>query len=356
VAEDERRPSIVSDGLVALGQRPDAMFILSTPVVYRYADPVRGDVRRPLAVVPAVSVTLDRSIEYAPANQPLDRVVRVTLRPGSGLERDVRVSLELPQGLAADSAARDVHLPAACPLSTQCPVRAVGFRIRGRLPVGRHTIRAVAESNGERFTIGYEPIEYEHIRPQKLYREATLAIEAVDVKLPAGLTIAYLPGVGDNVAPTLQQLGLDVTVVDPATIARVDLSRFSTVVVGPRAYESSPELVANNAKLLDYVERGGTLVVQYGQYEMTRAGMMPYSIDLARPADRVTDENAPVKLLDPSAPALATPNRIGAQDFAGWVQERALYMPRAFDDHYRPLLQMSDPGEPPNSGAILVAR
>ena len=97
------------------------------------------------------------------------------------------------------------------------------------------------------------------------------------------------------------------------------------------------------------------MVVQYGQQEMQVPGVLPYSITLDRTARRVTDENAPVKVLDPSSRLLAFPNRITAADFEGWVQERALYMPTTADPHYRRLLEMHDPGEPPNEYAVLVA-
>jgi hypothetical protein len=107
--------------------------------------------------------------------------------------------------------------------------------------------------------------------------------------------------------------------------------------------------------LLDYVKNGGRLVVQYGQAEMARPGIMPFPITLSSPADRVTDENAPVRALSGGSGVLSAPNRIGAPDFEGWVQERALYMPRTFDERYVPSLEMNDPGEAPNRGAILVA-
>jgi hypothetical protein len=233
--------------------------------------------------------------------------------------------------------------------------RTLEFRVLGNLPVGRHAIRATAESRGERYAVGYVPVEYEHIRPQKMYRAAETRIEAVDVKLPAGASIAYIPGVGDNIAPTLQQLGLPVTVLEADKLARTDLSQFGTVVVGTRAYEASAELVAQNAKLLDYARNGGTLVVQYGQYEMQQPGMMPYPITLARPADRVTDERAPVRVLRPDHPLLTAPNRITERDWQDWVQDRTLYMPRTHAPEYVPLLSTNDPGEPANEGALLVA-
>jgi LmbE family N-acetylglucosaminyl deacetylase len=342
---------------------------VTAPLMYRYADPVKGEMNRPVAVAPAISVTLDRAAEYATAGAPIDRLVRVDLRPAGAHPRAARVTLRLPAGLTADSATRVVLLPdvmgrtsADDPAETtrpaaslSAPVRSVEFRVRGRLPAGRHQIMAVVESEGQRFTDGYLPIEYDHIRPQRLYRPAVLAVEAVDVKLPAGMSVGYIAGVGDNIAPMLQQLGIAITMIDPAKLPSTDLTRFTSIVVGPRAYEASPDLIAHNARLLDYVKNGGTMVVQYGQYEMQQPGMMPYPITLARPADRVTLEEAPVTILAPSSPLLSSPNAIGQNDFEGWIQDRTLYMPRTFDDHYVPVLAMSDPGEPTNNGAILAA-
>ena len=334
--------------VVGTGGGP-ARFDVEAPVVHRYADPVRGDVSRPLAFVPAIAVSPERKVEYVPAVAPIDRVLRVTLRTGSTTPQVARVSLRLPTGLRADSARRVVTL------DSSTTTRTVVFRVRGRLAPGRHTIRAVAESNGHTFTSGYTLIDYEHIRPQRMYRVAVVALEAVDVKLPPRLNVAYIPGVGDNVAPMLEQLGIPLTVLDPIALPTVDLARFTTIVVGPRAYESHPELVANNARLLDYARNGGTLVVQYGQYEMMQPGIMPYEIAIKRPHTRVTDETAPVRLVRADHRLLTTPNRIAARDFAGWVQERALYMPATFSSQYTPLLSMSDPGEDPNNGALLVA-
>jgi hypothetical protein len=182
-----------------------------------------------------------------------------------------------------------------------------------------------------------------------------LALEAVDVTLPRPARIAYINGVGDNTAPMLEQLGFDVTVLDPAAIGSTRLTGYTAIVVGTRAYEANPELIANNGRLLEFARNGGTLVVQYGQYEMLNPGVLPYPITLARPADRVTVEGSPVTILDPGAPVLSTPNRITARDFDGWVQDRSLYMPRTHDAAWRTAVAMHDPGAPPNDGGILVA-
>jgi hypothetical protein len=233
--------------------------------------------------------------------------------------------------------------------------RTLTFRVRGTLPRGTHQITATAIAKGKPYQTGYVPIEYPHINPQRIYRPSTISVNAVDVVLPARVNVAYVPGVGDNVAPVLQQLGVPLTIVNADDLPQTDLSRFTAIVVGPRAYQASQTLEGNNDYLLAYVRNGGRLVVQYGQGEMQQPGIMPYPVTLKQPAERVTDENAPVTFTDPQSPFLTTPNKITQDDFNGWVQERASYMPSTFDSHYRTMLAMSDPGEQPNRAAILAA-
>jgi LmbE family N-acetylglucosaminyl deacetylase len=352
----------------AIGGAP---FSDTLPLVFRFADPIKGEIQRPIAAVPAVSVTVDHAIQYVPANRPFDRIVRVQLRSASNHARSVTVTLQLPKGLIAEPASATIGLPdyagnfggegepqgipggRAVPASSA--VRDIEFHIRGTLAEGRHVVAAIAESEGRRYTTGYALVDYSHIRPQRLFHEAKIELSAVNVQVAAGLNVAYIPGVGDNVAPMLEQLGVPITIVEPEKVGAADLSRFTTVVVGPRAYESSPALVAANPKLLDFARHGRTLVVQYGQFEMASPGMMPYPVTIVRPGDRVTEEDAPVRVIDPSSPLLSTPNRIGPADWTGWVQERSLYMPRSHDPRYRTLLSMNDTGEQPNDAAILVA-
>lgn len=345
-ADLAREPAVATVQLEAGGMP----FALSLPITYRYADQIEGEVNRPIRGAPAIAVALDREVEYIPAERAIDRVFRVHLTAIGAGAKEVRVALELPRGLIADSSSRSVSLPGPGARRT------LEFRVRGQLPRGRYTIAAVASSDSTSYRRGFVTIEYEHIGTQRIYRDAAVRLEAVDLVVPAGLKIAYIPGVGDNVAPVLSQLGLDVTVLDPAAIPATDLQDFATIVVGARAYEANEALVANNARLLEFVRNGGTLVVQYGQYEMMQPGIMPYRINIARPHDRVTVEAVPVRFLEPDHPLLAYPNRITSADFDGWIQERSLYMPRTFDSEYRPLLEMSDPGEQPNRGALLVAK
>jgi len=323
--------------------------VTQVPIVHEYGDPVLGDVRRPLMVVPPVAVTLDDNVEIARAGAQLTRTVRVHLRSALTAPRTVTVSLDLPRGLRADSASRSVTLG-------QEGAATVTFTVRGSLAAGAHEISAVAKSGGATYSTGYVSIEYPHIRPRKLYHDASMSVHAIDVALPAKLNVAYIPGVGDNVAPMLPQLGIPLTVLDPAKLASTDLSRFTTIVVGPRAYEANPTLAAMNGRLFDWVKRGGTMVVQYGQNEMTKPGMMPWPITLTRPAARVTEEAAPVRVLRKDSPLLTWPNRIGATDWEGWVQERSTYMPSTFDKHYETVLSMNDPGEAANDASLLVTK
>lgn len=319
------------------------------PVEFRYADDVRGEIRREVAGAPMVTLTLGQRRRYVRADALVDMEIPVRLRSHDTATRVVRVALRLPPGLAVDS------IPPAVTLGEYGAEHTLRVRVRGRLAPGLHRVAAVAESNGQRFDVGYDLLDYEHIRPQRIYRPAQLDVEAVRVSVPDHLRVAYIPGVSDNVAPALEQLGIPVTVVSPDDVGRTDLSEFTTVVLGPRAYEAHPALANVNAKLFDVARRGGTLVVQYGQYEMTRPGMMPYPITINRPHDRVTHEEAPVTILDENETLLRAPNRISQADFANWVQERSLYMPRSFDERYRPVIAISDPGETLNRGGILIA-
>ena len=336
-----------------------ASFLVDQPIVYRYADPVAGEVERPVSIVPATALTLDRAAELAPQGAEYNRAVQVRVVSSLADSQPVRVALRLPTGLTADSASRTVRLaPGAS--ST------LAFRVRGRPVAGTHEIGAeagVATAAGPAGNgggagtsrTGYQLIEYPHIRPQRMYRPASIALRVADVTVPAGLRVTYIPGVSDNVAPVLQQLGFALSVIQPTALDTFDLSATDVVVVGPRAYEAHDALVRNNPRLLAWVQRGGTMVVQYGQYEMMNAGVMPFPVTISRPQDRVTEEDAPVRVLDAGSPVLSVPNRITDADFAGWVQERGLYMPRTFADVYKPLLAMNDPGEQSNSGGILVA-
>jgi hypothetical protein len=222
-------------------------------------------------------------------------------------------------------------------------------------------MRAVATLDGQGgrdsvFTRGYMPVSYAHIEPRLVYSDARLALEGVSVKLPANTAIAYVKGATDDEPSALSTLGFDVTLLDADTLPDASLDRFGAIVIGPRAYARQPALVTNNKYLLDYVNRGGTLIVQFGREELRAPGLFPYPLTVSLGnQDRVTDEASPVTILDPDARVLNYPNRITAADFSGWTQERATYIPRQFDPRYGTVLAINDPGGEPMPGALLVA-
>ncbi|MEP6781887.1 MAG: hypothetical protein ABJC26_18455, partial [Gemmatimonadaceae bacterium] len=322
---------------------------IDAPVVNRVADPVKGELRNPLGAVPGIVIGLERGTEYIRANVPVTRKLNVKILSAYPAAETVHVSLVLPKGLTADSGTR-VRV-----LTPQAPGAIVTFTLKGMVAPGRLQLGALAMHEAVQSATGYYTINYDHITLQRMYAPSGMWLEAVPVKLPVRAHVAYIPGVGDAGIEALQQLDINVDRIEPGAVANTDFSKYTSVVVGPRAYASSDALVAANPRLLDYVKKGGSMIVQYGQQEMMRPGIMPYPIQLARTAERVTDETAEVTVLSPLASALNKPNKIGPDDWKGWVQERATYMPTTFDRNYSPLLQMNDPNEPPNKGALLVA-
>ena len=218
-------------------------------------------------------------------------------------------------------------------------------------------LRAVAEdAEGRRYETGVYTIEYPHIRSRTYTTASAAQVHVAALALPRLAHVGYIRGAADRIPEALAGAGLTVELLDAATIARGDLSRYDAIVVGPRAYETDTALVAHNDRLLAYARNGGMLLVQYQQYQFVQGGFAPFPLTIASPHDRVTDEKADVRLLAPSDAAFQRPNVIGPADWQGWIQERGLYYAHTWDPAYRPLLEAHDPGEAEQKGGLLVAR
>jgi hypothetical protein len=226
-------------------------------------------------------------------------------------------------------------------------------------PEGGGIVRFVAESGGHRFTRGIVRLEHPHIPIQTTLVDAQ--VRAVPLRLATGgvTKVGYFPGPGDEVPASLRSVGYDVTLLSDDTLSSnaAALGRFDAIVVGVRAFNTSERLRAAHATLMAYVERGGTVVVQYN----TNNRLAPLTVPLGPwPFDigqkRVTDEGAKVDFVLPKHPALTTPNALGAGDFEGWVQERGLYFADKWDSHYETPLAMHDPDEPALAGSLLWTR
>jgi hypothetical protein len=155
--------------------------------------------------------------------------------------------------------------------------------------------------------------------------------------------VGYIMGVGDDVADAARQLGAEVVMLEEKDLAQGDLSQFDLIIAGIRAYLAREDLRAYNDRLLDYVERGGTMLVQYNRDEWDDAQWGPYPAKIS--SERITVEDAPMRILEPTHPVFNFPNRITESDWKGWVQERGTYFLGERDERYRDLLASEDPWE-----------
>ncbi len=322
---------------------------LVRPLQYRFADPVRGELRRNVHVVPAITVTLDSDLEVVPvAGAGVARriAVRIENRVSRTLAGQVR--LTVPDGWTS------TPVEAPFTLDTRGARITTVFSVTpsARLAAGSHRIRATAIANGERFDTTMQTVAYPHIQTHRLYRPAEALVQVVDLQV-APVTVGYIMGSGDRVPEAIERMGLEVAMLDADELRAGDLSRFDTIVVGVRASEALPDFVGHHARLLDYVRAGGTLVVQYQQTGYVRWGLTPYPAEMR---SRVSDERAPVRILEPDHPVFTFPNRITGADWDGWVQERNLYAFTGFDDRFTPLLESRDPGEAAQQGGQVYAR
>jgi hypothetical protein len=318
------------------------------PIEFRYVkDIYLGDKRMELNVVPALSVSVTPALAVIPAALPTRREIHVSVINGTKAAAQASVSLDLPPGWKST--------PASVPLSFAHEDEALSARFEVTAPpqpkVGQYTLRAVVTSPtvpNEKFSEGYEVIEYPHIQRRQVIKPAEAALKVVDVKVTPNINVGYIVGVGDQVPPALEQLGARVNYIDEDELAWGDLSKHDVIVTGVRAYERRADLRGYNRRLLDYVSRGGTVVVQYNKMEFNQADYGPYPAKVSN--NRVSDENVPVKILVPADPVFNVPNKIGPAAWANWVQERGLYFIGEKDPKYTDLLSMTDsfkdnPGE-----------
>ncbi|MGO9517698.1 MAG: PIG-L family deacetylase [Candidatus Korobacteraceae bacterium] len=303
----------------------------------------------PLAVVPPFSIETSPSTQIIPAvidpSEELSVVIRSTQDRANGI-----VHPEIPAGWKIEPQSATIEF-------NQPGEHASEFKV---LPDGakesRYSVRAQLNSGGRDYSEGYSLVARPDIGGFFYYQPALQRASVVNVKVPPDLKVGYIMGAGDDIPTVLRQLGLDVTLLTADDVEHGNLSRFGTIVLGIRAYDTRDDLKKNNQRLLDYVQSGGTLLVQYNTSpgDFNAGHYTPYPAQLSR--DRVTLEEAPVTILDPHSRVLHYPNPITLHDFDGWVQERGLYFMDQWDPQYTPLLASNDPGEQPHKGGLLVAK
>jgi hypothetical protein len=323
---------------------------LRVPVVYAYLDRVQGEREQPVLIAPPLTVTPAReAIMFVNgAASTVSLRVRASADAQSG-----RVFLELPPGYRAEPAEQTLQLAKAGEESV------LTFKLLPPADAparGPELARPLVEVQGRRYGLRQDVIDYPHVPVQLVLQPARLTLSPVALDRPRGL-IGYVQGSGDSLPADLAHVGAQVELLTDSALMQGKLSRFAAIVLGVRSYNTREVLRAANPRLMKYVEEGGVLVVQY----VTRSGLSPldvpvgpYPLEIGR--GRVTDENASITALIPDHPLLKTPHRIAARDWQGWVQERGLYFGDKWDPRYQSVLELADPNEAPERGALLTVK
>ncbi len=343
--------------------KPGAGMITAVCMV-RYKDASGTIAEHPLAVAPAFSVMLDPGGQVIPMEDGPQSSVKVGVagnlesktlqetRWAGDPEKDEGVlRVAVPENWRVEPGERPLEF------HERGERQSVDFKVLpGNRTEGRKEIRASLKSGHRNYTEGYSVVTREDLGTFYYYQPAVQRVSIVDVKIPTNLKVGYIMGAGDEIPTVLQQIGMDVALLPAERLATEDLGKYQTIVLGIRAYDTQKGVIANNKRLLAFVEAGGRLVVQYNASASDFNGgkFTPYPATLSRA--RVSVEEAPVVILDPANRIFHSPNQITQKDFEGWVQERGLYFMSQWDPKFTPLLETHDPGEGEQKGGLLVAQ
>lgn len=336
-----------------------ATFTIEREVQFRYADDIRGEIRRAVNVVPSVTVGLESDLLIVPSASGTTQRIVTTAQNNSNKAISGTAGLDVPAGWTVS--------PRSVPFELRNPGDKTAFTFDVTIPsgatIGKYAVTAFAQSGGKRFAQKMQEIAYPHIQTHRVFTPSAITAHVLDLKV-APVTIGYIMGSGDKVPEAIRRLGLDLTMLGEKDLSTGDLSQYDTIIVGIRASQVRPDLVANNGRLLEFARNGGTLIVQYQQHEYVQNNLQPFPASMTGVTRgnqrisnlRVTDENAKVTVLVPDHPVFNFPNKIGDSDWENWVQERNLYSFTTFDPKYTPLMESNDEGEDPVKGGMLYAK
>ncbi len=317
----------------------------------KFVDPSAGQSERALAVGAPLSLLLTTPVVVVPVTGASSPTIDISVRSNVQSPVHATLKLETPQGWRTEPESIAVNL------DHDGYVNSYTFQVTPQnLKEGTYQVTARADYNGKQYAEGFKLITRPDLDSFYAYRPATQNVQAVDVKLPPQLKVGYIMGAGDEIPSVLKSVGLNVNLVSPQELASGDLSRFDTIVTGIRAYDVRTDVREQNRRLLDYVNRGGTLIVQYNQSTsaFNEGHYTPFPATASNA--RVSVEEQPVEILAPEERVFSYPNKIAAKDFDGWVQERGLYFMSQWDPQFKPLISCYDPGESPQKGGLLMTR
>lgn len=318
---------------------------ITKSAVYRYSQPDKGELYKPFEIIPEVSASISDKVFIFENDQQKD--IEVTIKAGqdnlSGF-----VSMDHPSDWSIYPAKQKIEI------ANKGDEQKLIFTVIPPKNQNEGYITPMVSVNGKTYSKELIEIDYQHIPFQTVLLPSESKIVRLDIQ-KRGNNIAYIEGAGDVVPESLQQIGYNVITIAPENISPETLSNFDAVVVGIRAYNIVEELKFKQKYLFDFVANGGNMIVQYNTNRRLKIdNIAPYDLSLSR--DRVTDENAEVRILDPKHELLNFPNKITSKDFEGWTQERGLYFPNKWGKEFTPLLSLNDKGEKAKKGSLLVAK
>ncbi|WP_417876360.1 PIG-L family deacetylase [Winogradskyella sediminis] len=349
--------SVTDQNLIGLPETPRAVSVdfnlliegtpltITKPVVYRYSKPDKGELYRPFEIIPIVSASLSDDVYIFENNQQKD--IEVTVKAGKN-HIEGYVEMAYPNDWQVYPKKQRIAI------TNKGDIQKVIFTVIPPNNQSEGLITPMVNIDGEVYTDEIIEIDYAHIPYQTVLMPSKSKVVRLDIK-KQGNNIGYIEGAGDVVPESLRQIGYDVTVIAPEQISPENLDDFDAIVVGIRAYNILEDLVFKQRFLLEYVKEGGNLIIQYNTNRGIKVdNLAPYDLHISR--DRVTDENAEIRILEPNHQILNYPNKIDQNDFEGWVQERGLYFPDNWSKEFTPLLASNDKGENSKEGALLVAK
>lgn len=337
--QETERPAKIHFNLIV----DETPITITKNVVRRYSERDKGEIYEPFEVLPKVTTKLKDKVLLFSDDTPK----KISVEVSAGTKNIAgKVFLNLPQNWKVSPNEIPFHIQQKNDKQT------VEFLVTPPKNQSEGKLEVIATVNNKEYKKELVEINYNHIPKQSVLLNSEAKIVRLNIK-KVGNYIGYIKGAGDAIPENLRQIGYSVEMIDPSEINDENLHKYDAIVLGIRAYNVVKELKFKQRFLLDYVEKGGNMVVQYNTNRRV-AVAAPFTLQLSR--DRVTDEFAEVRILEKNHTLLNFPNAITENDFKGWVQERGLYFPNQWSSEYTPILSMNDKGETPKNGSLLIAK
>ena len=317
--------------------------IITKNIIRRYAERDKGEIYEPFEILPKVTTKLTDKVLVFPKDEA--QKVLVEVRAGAS-NVSGKVRLRLPQDWKVSPK------ETVFKINQKKDKQVVAFWVTPSKNQSEGKLEVIATSDGIDYKKELIEISYDHIPKQSVLINSEAKVVRLNIH-KVGNYIGYIKGAGDAIPESLRQIGYKVLEINPSEINAENLHQYDAIVLGVRAYNVVKELQFKQKFLLDYVAKGGNMIVQYNTNRNVDVAA-PYTLNLSR--DRVTDEVSEVRILAADHSLLNFPNKITTKDFRGWVQERGLYFPTTWSHEYTSILSMNDPGETAKNGSLLIAK